>query len=244
MPRLVVVTGGANGLGQGIVRRLAGDGYRVLFCDVDTEGGAALAAELSSAGLAVDFLAADVSAAADVARLGSVATGLGDPVYGVVNNAGIFPRSPFLQLDLGEWNRVIATNLTGPFLVSQTLAPAMLAAGEGAIVNLASGLAFRGDPLGAHYASSKHGIRGLTKSLALALAPTVRVNAIAPGVADTAQALQGRPHEELVAQGRGLPLGRIAQPADIARAVAFLLSPEAGFITGQTIPVNGGADMP
>ena len=185
-----------------------------------------------------------MSAPADVARLGSVAGGLGDPVYGVVNNAGIFPRSPFLQLDLGEWNRVIATNLTAPFLVSQTLAPAMLAAGEGAIVNLASGLAFRGDPLGAHYASSKHGIRGLTKSLALALAPTVRVNAIAPGVADTAQALQGRPHEELEAQGRRLPLGRLAQPADIARAVAFLLSPEAGFITGQTIPVNGGADMP
>jgi len=244
MPKLVVVTGGANGLGQGIVRRLAGDGYRVLFCDVDTEGGPALAVELSGAGLAVDFVPADVSVAADVARLGSVASGLGDPLYGVVNNAGIFPRSPFLQLDLEEWNRVIATNLTGPFLVSQTLAPAMLAAGEGAIVNLASGLAFRGDPLGAHYASSKHGIRGLTKSLALALAPTVRVNAIAPSVADTAQALQGRPHEELVAQGRRLPLGRIAQPADIARAVAFLLSAEAGFITGQTIPVNGGSDMP
>jgi 3-oxoacyl-[acyl-carrier protein] reductase len=244
MSKLVVVTGGANGLGQGIVRRLAADGYRVLFCDVDTAGGQALAAELAAAGQTVDFTPIDVSDPRDVVRLGEVASGLGDPLYAVVNNAGIFPRSSFFELSLAEWNRVIATNLTAPFLVAQTLAPAMLAAGEGVIVNLASGLAFRGDPLGVHYTASKHGIRGLTKALALALAPTIRVNAIAPGVADTAQAAQGYPREELLAQGRRLPLGRIAQPRDIARAVAFLLSPDAEFITGQTIPVNGGADMP
>ncbi len=244
MSKLVVVTGGANGLGQGIVRRLAADGYRVLFCDVDAAGGEALAAELTAAGRAVDFTPIDVGRAEDVARLGEVVSGLGDPLYAVVNNAGIFPRSPFLQLPLEEWNRVLAVNLTGPFLVAQTLAPAMLAAGEGVIVNLASGLAFRGDPRGVHYTASKHGIRGLTKALALALAPTIRVNAIAPGVADTAQAAQGYPREELLAQGSRIPLGRIAQPRDIARAVAFLLSPDAEYITGQTLPVNGGADMP
>src|SRR5918912_1008844 len=116
MAKLVVVSGGANGLGQGIVRRLA--------------------RELRGAGQAVDFAPADVSVPADVARLGETATGLGDPLYGLVTNAGIFPRSKFLELSLEEWNRVIATNLTAPFLLTQTLAPALLAAGGGVVVNL------------------------------------------------------------------------------------------------------------
>jgi 3-oxoacyl-[acyl-carrier protein] reductase len=245
MGRLAVVTGGANGIGQAIVRRLAADRYTVLFCDVDREGGPALAQELTAAGLDVHFTPADVSKVEDIANLAEVVRSLDGPVYAVVNNAGIFPRSPFLELSVEDWERVLATNLTGPFLVSRALLPSMLEGGEGVIINFSSRLGYHGDPSGAHYAASKHGVRGLTKSMALALGPRgIRVNAIAPGPTDTAQAWQAGPREELLARGRQLPLGRVAQPADIANVVAFLLGPDAAYVTGQTIPVNGGADMP
>jgi 3-oxoacyl-[acyl-carrier protein] reductase len=121
----------------------------------------------------------------------------------------------------------------------------MIPHGSGVIVNIASGLSFRGDAFGVHYAATKHAIRGLTKSLALALGPRgIRVNAVAPGPTLTRQALQARSREDLIARGRQLPLGRIGQPADIAGAVSFLLSDDAAYMTGQTILVNGGADMP
>lgn len=116
---------------------------------------------------------------------------------------------------------------------------------DGVIVNIASGQSFRGDALGVHYTSTKYAIRGLTKSLALALGSyRIRVNAIAPGPTLTAQTLQARSCDELIARGHQLPLGRIGQPQDIAGTVSFLLGDDARYITGQTIPVNGGADMP
>lgn len=121
----------------------------------------------------------------------------------------------------------------------------MLPNGDGVIVNIASGQSFRGDALGVHYTSTKHAIRGLTKSLALALGPHgIRVNAIAPGPTLTSQALQTRSHEYLIERGRQLPLGRVGQAQDIAAVVSFLLGDDARYITGQTIPVNGGSDMP
>jgi 3-oxoacyl-[acyl-carrier protein] reductase len=245
MNKLCIVTGGANGIGEGIVRRLHQDGYEVLFCDVDKEKGEALAQELSYKKKSTHFVSCDVKNPADVGQMIDAAAGLKVPIYAVVNNAGIFPRRAFLEVSLQEWNDVIATNLTGPFLVTQKIVPLMLPQGEGIIVNIASGQSYRGDALGIHYTSTKHAIRGFTKSLALALGPHgIRVNAIAPGATLTIQALQARTREEIIERGRQLPLGRTGQPKDIAGVVSFLLGPDAGYITGQTIPVNGGADMP
>jgi 3-oxoacyl-[acyl-carrier protein] reductase len=174
-----------------------------------------------------------------------IAAGLEIQLYAVINNAGIFPRREFLEVPLQEWSDVIATNLTGPFVITQRLAPLMIHNGNGVIVNIGSGQSFRGDALGVHYTSTKHAIRGLTKSLALALGPKgIRVNAIAPGPTLTSQALQVRSREELVNRGRQLPLGRIGQPSDIAGVVSFLLGDDARYLTGQIIPVNGGSDMP
>ena len=245
MDRLCIITGGANGIGAAIVRRLHDDGYHILVCDVDRENGERLAEDLSRDNHAVYFVPCDIKSDADVSRMTQVAAGLGIQLYAVINNAGIFPRREFLEVPLQEWSDVIATNLTGPFVITQRLAPLMIHNGNGVIVNIGSGQSFRGDALGVHYTSTKHAIRGLTKSLALALGPKgIRVNAIAPGPTLTSQALQVRSREELVNRGRQLPLGRIGQPSDIAGVVSFLLGDDARYLTGQIIPVNGGSDMP
>jgi NAD(P)-dependent dehydrogenase (short-subunit alcohol dehydrogenase family) len=243
--RAVVVTGGANGIGAGIVSRLAQDGYQVLFGDIDSAQGGQLQGELSKAGFAVQFVHCDVSRPDDVLKLAGVAGDLSVPLYGIVNNAGIFPRHSFLDLTLDDWEKVIATNLTGPFFVTRQLAPLLIAQGDGVVIFTVSGLSYRGDALGIHYSASKHGLRGLAKSLALALGPKgVRVNSIAPGATETAQALQARSRDELLERGKLLPLGRVGQPSDVAGVVAFLLADDARYITGQTLLVNGGADMP
>jgi 3-oxoacyl-[acyl-carrier protein] reductase len=245
MDRLCIVTGGANGIGAAIVRRLHEDGYYVLLCDVDKENGERLAADLRRDNQAVSFVPCDIKSDADVRRMTEVAAGLGIQLYALINNAGIFPRRKFLEISLQEWSDVIATNLTGPFVIAQRLVPLMVPHGDGVIVNIGSGQSFRGDALGVHYTSTKHAIRGLTKSLALALSPNgIRVNAIAPGPTLTSQALQVRSREELLSRGRQLPLGRIGQPNDIAGVVSFLLGDDARYLTGQIIPVNGGSDMP
>ena len=245
MTKLCIVTGGANGIGEEIVRRLHHDGYCVMSCDVDRKKGEALAQELTSDECAAHFTPCDIRSAPDVARVIDAVASVKLPVFALVNNAGIFPRRAFLEISIQEWNEVIATNLTGAFIMTQQLVPLMLQNGDGVVVNIASGQSFRGDAFGVHYTSTKHAIRGLTKSLALALGPDgIRVNAIAPGATLTSQALQARSREGLIQRGQQLPLGRIGQPEDIAGVVSFLLSDDARYITGQTIPVNGGADMP
>ncbi|HEX6436076.1 MAG TPA: SDR family oxidoreductase [Candidatus Binatia bacterium] len=245
MDRLCIVTGGANGIGAAIVKRLHEDGYHVLFCDVDRENGERLAKDLSRNEHAVSFVPCDIKSDNDVGRMEENVAGLGIQLYALVNNAGIFPRRQFLDISLQEWTDVIATNLTAPFLLAQRLVPLMIPNGDGVVVNIGSGQSFRGDARGVHYTSTKHAIRGLTKSLALALGPNgIRVNAIAPGPTLTSQALQVRSREELLSRGRQLPLGRIGQPNDIAGVVSFLLGSDARYLTGQIIPVNGGSDMP
>ena len=161
---------------------------------------------------------------------------------GFVNNAGIFPRVPFLDLTDADWDAVHDVNLKGAFRCSQAAAKAMIDAGNGgSIVNLASVAAFRCSPNGVHYVASKAGVIGLTRATALDLAPhRIRVNAIAPGVTDTAQPRYGMSEEELAAAGTEVPLGRIATPDDVASLAVFLLSGESSHITGQTLQVNGG----
>jgi NAD(P)-dependent dehydrogenase (short-subunit alcohol dehydrogenase family) len=143
-----------------------------------------------------------------------------------------------------DWDHVLGVNLRGRFVCAQAGARAMVAAGRaGAIVNLSSS-AVRGDPRGVHYSASKAGVIGLTRAMALALAPhRIRVNAIAPGTTDTAQPRYGNTEEQLAARVRETPFGRMAQPEEIARVAVFLASEEACWITGEVIHVNGGAYM-
>lgn len=176
------------------------------------------------------------------AMVAAVERGLG-PIDVLINNAGVFPRVPFLEMTERDWDYVLGVNLKGACFCAQTAAQAMVAAGRpGSIVNLTSGAAFRSSPRGVHYVASKGGVVSMTRALALELAPyRIRVNAIAPGLTDTAQPRYGMSEAELAAAARAVPLGRMALPQEIARAAVFLASDDAGFVTGQTLHVNGGS---
>jgi NAD(P)-dependent dehydrogenase (short-subunit alcohol dehydrogenase family) len=161
----------------------------------------------------------------------------------LVNNAGVFPRVDFLTMTEADWDFVHDVNLKGGVFCAQAAAQAMVAANRpGAIVNITSGAAFRGSPRGVHYVASKGGVVSMTRQMALELAPhRIRVNAIAPGLTDTAQPRYGSSEEEIAATAAANPLGRIAQPEDIASAAVFLASDAARFVTGHTLHVNGGS---
>ena len=237
---VVVVTGAAQGIGSAIALRLAGAGVRLALWDIATGGLRDTAERCRALGVEVKTYTVDMADRAAVEGAGRAALVDFGTLFGLINNAAIFPRSFVLDTDPEEWDRVLRVNLTGPFLAVRSIAPAMVAAGRGAIVNIASTVALRGDPHGAHYAAAKAGVMGLTKSLALALAPHVRVNCVMPGITETAQPLGAMTRDELIAKGQQIPLGRVGQPEDAAGVVAFLLGNDAAYITGQSIAVNGG----
>jgi NAD(P)-dependent dehydrogenase (short-subunit alcohol dehydrogenase family) len=244
--KVALVTGAQQGIGRAIAIALALDGadVGVNYLD-DRDAAERVAAEVRGSGRRACLARGDVARAGDAeAMVGAVARELGTPAI-LVNNAGVFPRVDFLRMTEADWDQVLDVNLKGSFLCAQAAARRMVDAGAGgAIVNLAS-VAMRGTPLGVHYSASKAGVMGLTRAMALALAPhRIRVNAIAPGLTDTAQPRYGNSEAELVDLARQIPLdGRMARPEEIARVAVFLASEESGWITGQTIHVNGGAFM-
>jgi len=243
--KVALVTGAQQGIGRAIAVALARDGadVGVNFLD-DAAAAEGVAGEIRGLGRRAVTVQGDVSKAASVeAMVKAVTAALGPPEV-LVNNAGVFPRASFLELPELEWDHVLGVNLKGSFLCAQAVARALVAAHRpGAIVNISSS-AVRGDPRGVHYSSSKAGIVGLTRAMALALAPhRIRVNAIAPGLTDTAQPRYGNTEEQIAARAREIPLGRIAQPEEIANVAVFLASSEAGWVTGELIHVNGGFYM-
>ena len=241
----VAITGAQQGIGAAIARRVAREGANVVVNWLDDEGAAqAVADDVAAAGGRAILVSGSVTEPDAVRRIVEAGLELGGSrgLGGFVNNAGIFPRVPFLELTDADWDAVHEVNLKGTFRCTQAAAKAMIEAGNGgSIVNLASVAAFRCSPDGAHYVASKAGVIGLTRATALDLAPhRIRVNAIAPGLTDTAQPRYGMSEEELAAAGTGIPLGRIADADDIAALAVFLLSGESAHITGQTMHVNGG----
>src|SRR5437762_4191709 len=236
--KIVLVTGAQQGIGRAIALRCGAASADGAVNGLDDENAANEVAEEIRAGQRrAVTVRADMGRLADVeAMVAAVEKGLG-PIDVLVNNAGVFPRVPFLEMSEGDWDYVLDVNLKGSFFCAQAAAKSMVAGGrEGTIVNLTSGAAYRGSPRGAHYCASKGGVLSMTRQLALELAPhRIRVNAIAPGLTDTAQPRYGSSDEELAAAGRAIPLGRIAQPEDIARAAVFLAGEDAGFITGQCL---------
>jgi NAD(P)-dependent dehydrogenase (short-subunit alcohol dehydrogenase family) len=241
--KVALVTGAQQGIGQAIAVALAREGadVGVNFLD-DRAAGERVAGLVQGLGRRSLAVGGDVARRQDVeAMLRAVASALGPPDI-LVNNAGVFPRSEFLELAESEWDHVLGVNLKGSFLCAQAAARAMVAARRpGAIVNISSS-AIRGDAHGVHYSASKAGVLGLTRAMSLALAPhRIRVNAIAPGLTNTRQPRYGGTEEQIAARAREIPLGRMAEPEEIARVAVFLASDDAGWMTGELVHVNGGA---
>ena len=243
--KTALVTGAQQGIGRAIAVALARDGADVAVNFLDDEPAAArVAGEARDLGRRALLVHGDVARPADVeAMVARVVKELGPPDI-VVNNAGVFPRVSFLDMTEREWDHVLDINLKGSFLAAQAGARAMVAAGRaGAIVNISSS-AVRGDQRGVHYSASKAGVVGLTRAMALALAPhRIRVNAIAPGTTDTAQPRYGNTEEQLAARVRDTPFGRMARPDEIARVAVFLATEDAAWISGEVIHVNAAAYM-
>jgi NAD(P)-dependent dehydrogenase (short-subunit alcohol dehydrogenase family) len=240
--RIALVTGAQQGIGRAIAIALGREGADVCVNFLDDRTAAeAVAAEVAAQGRKAVVVQGDVARSREAqAIVAAAAAELGVPDI-LVNNAGVFPRAQFLELTEAEWDHVLGVNLKGGFLCAQAAARALVAAGKpGAIINISSS-AIRGDPRGVHYSASKAGVLGMTRAMALALAPhRIRVNAIAPGLTDTAQPRYGNTEEQIAARVREIPLGRIARPEEIARVAVFLASDEAAFITGELIHANGG----
>ena len=237
-----VVTGAASGIGRAIAARLAGAGAQVLIADLDGARAEQAADMLRQSGRRATAIATDVSDPAAVEAMFAMAEQSG-PVTLLVNNAGHVHQSPFEALEIADFDRMIAVHLRGNFLCARRALPAMLAANDGVIINIASQLGQIGGVQLAHYAAAKAGIIGMTKSLAREVSGRgVRVNAVAPGPIDT-ELVQNLSPEWRRAKLAELPLGLFGTPEDVAETVAFLASPAARIYVGQTLGPNSGDVM-
>ncbi len=240
----VVVTGAAQGIGRAIAVELARRGAALTLWDVLEDGLTETANQCAQMRVDVVTRKVDVADVSEIAAAAHEAIARFNGVFGLVNNAGIFPRVSILDVTPETWRAVLGINLMGTVFCSQALARDMVKRGRGIVVNIASGRALQGTPRGAHYAASKAGIISFTKSFALEFAEHgLRANCVIPGVTETAQPLADATLDELHERGKRIPLGRIGQPDDVARIVAFLFSEDAAYMTGQSIAVNGGAIM-
>ncbi|MDN0032961.1 3-oxoacyl-ACP reductase FabG [Oscillibacter valericigenes] len=242
MKKVALVTGGGRGIGRAIARKLAEQGYDVAVNYQQSRAVAEeLVNELRQAGCRAGAFQADVAEPNAVkAMLHAVETELG-PVETLVNNAGIaLPGGLFQDVDDETWNRAFAVNVGGMRNVIRAVLPHMLHEKRGSIVNLSSIWGLRGASCEVTYACTKAAVVGLTRSLALELAPShIRVNAVAPGCIDT-DMVRSLGRETMDALAQDTPLGRLGTPEDIAAAVAFLAGEDASFITGQVLTADGG----
>jgi NAD(P)-dependent dehydrogenase (short-subunit alcohol dehydrogenase family) len=244
--RAIVVTGAASGIGRALADALARRRTPVVLCDVDGAGVEEAARTIVADGGRAWAVAADVTQAGDVERMVDRARRDAGPLGGLVNCAGIYPNTPFLDVSAAEWDEVLAVNLRGPFLVTQAVARRMIAdGGGGSIVNVSSTASRLARPGIAHYGASKAGLNQLTAVTAVELAPhAIRVNAVLPGVVATervqANAASGDGRVEHETKLARIPLARLAEPAEVVNVVLFLLSPEAAYCTGALFTVDGG----
>jgi NAD(P)-dependent dehydrogenase (short-subunit alcohol dehydrogenase family) len=244
--RVGLVTGAASGIGRASARLLARGGAHVTVVDRDRDGGEETVALIAADGGAAEFVACDVSVADEVAQLVRQIVERRGRLDFAHNNAGICPVGFTIDTLTDElWDQVIGVNLKGVWLSMKYELAVMRAQRSGAIVNTSSVCGLRATAMTTPYNTSKHGVIGLTQEAALDFAELgIRVNAVLPGVVDTAMARGIASQEQIEEMGRSTPVGRVAQPEEIAAAVAWLLSDAASYVTGHSMVVDGGLTIP
>jgi NAD(P)-dependent dehydrogenase (short-subunit alcohol dehydrogenase family) len=240
--RAALVTGASSGIGRHIALRFARDGLAVALVDIDVAAGEAVAAGVRDAGGRALFVEADVRDEAAVERAVQTTVAAFGRLDALINVVGGTSRRPLLDTPPADWRALLDLNLTSVYLMSRAAHPHLAGTGRGAIVNLASLHAYATVPGLSAYAAAKGGVVALTRSLALEFAPSVRVNAIAPGLIETPAWRASVPDVEAARRQRlpFHPLGRLGQPDEVAGVAAFLIGDDASFVTGVTVAVDGG----
>jgi NAD(P)-dependent dehydrogenase (short-subunit alcohol dehydrogenase family) len=244
--KVAIITGAASGIGRAAALLFASEGAAVVITDVNEAGGRAVAAEIAKSGGRSAFESGDVTRAADCKRVVDRSMHEFGGVHILFNNAGIIRRASVVELSEADYDRVMAVNVKGVFLMSREAIPLMEKNGGGSIINAASGWGLAGGPRAAVYCASKGAVVLLTKAMAIDHGPQkIRVNCICPGDTDTAmlrhEAEQlGEPSSQFLADARKRPLGRVGKPEEIAHAALYLASDAASFVTGTALVVDGG----
>lgn len=240
--KVAVVTGAGSGIGRAIAIRLAEDTAKIAIWDINAEGAAETGRLIKAAGGTAIAIGVDCSDKAAIHAAAEETRAQLGPVAILVNNAGIAPFTPFMEVEPDLFDKVIYVNLRGPYLVTKEVLPDMLSAEWGRVINITSSSVQSGSFAQVHYVSSKGGLMGMTKALALEFAASgVTFNMVPPGFIDTPM-MRAAPID-VEAFAKTLPMKRIGKPEDIAAACAYLASEEASYITGQTISTNGGRYM-
>ena len=240
--KVALVTGAGKNIGRAIAMRLAADGAAIVVNGRSDEGAIkAVADEIIAFGGRAMAYRADISKPEEVAGMAAVVAAQFGGVDILVTNAGLRRQTRFLDMSFAEWREILSVALDGAFIVTQAFVPQMIARGGGSIIGLSGISTHVGTPNRAHVSASKSGLEGLMRALAVELAPQgIRANSVAPGAVDTVRGASAGSMPSTLADA-GIPLGRRASVAEIADVVRMLAGPEGGFITGQTIHVNGGA---
>jgi NAD(P)-dependent dehydrogenase (short-subunit alcohol dehydrogenase family) len=241
--QVAIVTGAGNGIGAATARRLGQEGASVVAADKDLPAAEQTAAAIQEAGGKAIAVAVDVTERGQVEKMLAAALAAYDHVDVLANIAGVAHDEPFLEITDEWWNRILAINLTGVFYCSQIVARHMVSRGiAGRIVHMASTNGLVGEEFLAHYNASKFGVVGLTKTMAIELAPhNIRVNAVCPGLIQTRLTQSSIDNPEYInAYLQKIPMRRVGQPEEVAAAVAYLASTDSGFITGAQLVIDGG----